>query len=296
MTLSETVGPDRERLLSVPDYNKLRPKLLSDVPWDRMTNKMEEQCVVDPYAYVFTAATARIKIYLEPSSHPLPTPLIQTTMYSPMRRTRLVALLMAWAWGIISASSGLNALIKSNNQEGQLRRLLPPNSTLDIDIDDVFHTGVVVTVVSLVVAILCTIYVLLLLASFSKGNTRISRTSDSTLPFQWMTLGFCAVWLFATQIPFTVFFANNSAKIHASIGSLVLPEDTIKRFEGLLGVSSTYRHIDYLRLVAIFPWFTILFTTIAAIVCFLASRRRGRGDHTPNSTSTHRKSEEPDVV
>ena len=110
-----------------------------------------------------------------------------------------------------------------------------------------YHSGVVVTVACLLVAIFCTIYLLLLASTFSKGGrvSRTSRASDSTLPIQWMTLAFCAVWIFATQIPFTVFFANNKAQIHASIGTLVLPQDQIAQIEKLLGVTSTYKDIDY---------------------------------------------------
>ncbi|KAF9269777.1 hypothetical protein L218DRAFT_1072555 [Marasmius fiardii PR-910] len=192
-----------------------------------------------------------------------------------LRLPRLISLFLAWAWGIIAGSVALNAIVKSNQSKSRLRRVLPGNARVDIDTDDVLDSGAVVAVVCALIAVLCTIYLLLLLSTFSKNSrlARVSRASESTLPIQWMTLAFCAVWVFATQIPFTVFFANNSARIRASIGNLVISQEQIAIFERLLGVTSVYRHLDYLRLVAIMPWFTILFTAIAAVVCFVAAKR-----------------------
>ncbi|KAG7095269.1 hypothetical protein E1B28_006042 [Marasmius oreades] len=195
----------------------------------------------------------------------------------PLRLPRLISLFLALSWGIIAGSVGLNALIKSNQSKSKLRRLLPANTRLDVDTDDAFQSGVVITTVSALIVVLCTIYIVLLGSSFSKNPrlARVSKASDSILFIQWVTLAFCAAWLFATQIPFTVFFANNSAKVRASIGSFTFSQDEITVFERLLGVSPVYRNIDYLRLLAILPWFTILFTAIAAVICFLASRRMG---------------------
>ncbi|ESK93370.1 hypothetical protein Moror_1781 [Moniliophthora roreri MCA 2997] len=186
----------------------------------------------------------------------------------PLKVPLFISLFLAWAWSIISAAAGLNALVKSNDSEKRLRNRLPSNATINIDSDDILHAGIVSTVVSLLIAVLCTIYLGLLLVK------QLNRLFNASLPFQSISLAFCAVWLFAVQIPLTVFFANNEAKVTASFGPIPLTQEIIQSIARSLGVSPAYRDIDYLRLLAIFPWFTILFTSIFAVVSFMASRRR----------------------
>ncbi|KAG6910345.1 hypothetical protein DXG01_011414 [Tephrocybe rancida] len=183
----------------------------------------------------------------------------------PLRGAVLGSLSMAWAWGVIAGSVGLNALIKSNQQKSRFRKLVPPPTKLSINTHDVFNSGVVLTTVGALIAVFCSIFVLMLF------TTR--RLAVRSLRIQALILAFCATWLFATLIPFTDFFANRSAQITASIGGVQLPDSLVKASEKALGTTSVYKEIGYLRLVAILPWITLLFTVIAAAVLFAASGR-----------------------
>ena len=119
-----------------------------------------------------------------------------------------------------------------------------------------------------------------------------STNHAKALRIQGAILTFCAVWLFATIIPFTFFFATRSAKVTASLNGLQLPSTLVNQAENSLGSTSIYKKIGYctitrsffmlhwssnclltVRLVAILPWFTDLFTAIAAIVLFMAASR-----------------------
>jgi len=189
---------------------------------------------------------------------------------------RLISLSLAFAFSFISGSVGLNALIKSNQQKSAIRKDLPAGTSVNVNDNDVFRSGVVITTISALIVVLSFIYILMLLLSRRKdtASSRLTRLSERSLPFQWISLAFCAVWLFATQIPFTHFFATRSAQVHAFVGNVEIPPSFVQTVQNQLGLTSVYKKIGYLRLLAILPWFAFLFTTIAAGVCFLASRRR----------------------
>ncbi|KAF5390970.1 hypothetical protein D9757_004074 [Collybiopsis confluens] len=56
------------------------------------------------------------------SSHPIS----QSNSASvPLKFPRLASLFMAFAWAVIAGSVGLNALIKSNQQQSAVRKILP---------------------------------------------------------------------------------------------------------------------------------------------------------------------------
>ncbi|KAJ3852109.1 hypothetical protein EV368DRAFT_41737 [Lentinula lateritia] len=190
----------------------------------------------------------------------------------PLKIHRLLSLFMAFAFAVISGSVGLNSLVKSNQQTSTVKKLLPAGTSLVVDDNDVFHSGVVITTISALIALLTLIYILLLL--LSHRMTKFTRLSNQLLPFEWMSLAFCAVWLFATQVPFTHFFATRSAQVTAFTGNIQVPPGLVQIVENQLGFTTVYRRIHYLRLLAILPWFAFLFTSIAAVVSFLASRRR----------------------
>ncbi|KAF5361269.1 hypothetical protein D9758_010283 [Tetrapyrgos nigripes] len=189
-----------------------------------------------------------------------------SSVSTPMRGPRLVALFMSFAWGVIALAVAISAQVKSDDSEDSLKRLVPQGTTLTINSGDVRSSGTVIAVVSGIIALLSFIYIVLILF-FSNLATR-------SLPIQWASLAFLAVWLFATQIPFTVFFANREAQVTIVANGVTLPSVLVNQLEQSLGVTPVYRHIDYLRLVAVLPWITFLFTVIGAVVSFSASRRR----------------------
>jgi len=167
-------------------------------------------------------------------------------------------------------------LVKSNQEEDALRNRLPAGVSVDIDTDDVSQTGTIIGVICAVVAFLSFSYILILLLPLKWPKSH-ERLSTSTLVIQYGSLGFFALWLFTVQIPFVVFFRTHSAQVQAFIGRVEVPPQLLSGTERLLGVDPTYKSKFYLKLLAILPWFTFLFTVIAAVVSFVAYRRtKGR--------------------
>lgn len=185
----------------------------------------------------------------------------------PIKSAVLSALGMAFAWGVIGGSVGLNALIKSNQQKGRLVKLVPPPTVVMINVNDIFRTGVVQTTVSALIAVLSFLFFINVFLT-----TSASRVAQA-LRIQAVLLAFCGVWLFATLVPFTYYFATRSAQVTASVGGVQLSNTLVNQVERSLGQTSVYRKIGYLRLVAIIPWITDLFTAVAAVVLFMASSR-----------------------
>lgn len=77
------------------------------------------------------------------------------------------------------------------------------------------------------------------------------RLSNRLLPFEWISLAFCAVWLFATQIPFTHFFATRSAQVHAFVGTVELPSSIVQTLQNQLGFTNVYKDISYRAYLAL---------------------------------------------
>jgi len=188
-----------------------------------------------------------------------------------MKTAVLSSLAMAWAWGVIAGSVGLNALIKSNQEKTRLRKSVPAPAEVTINTNDVLRTGIVLTVAGAVIAVVCSFFILILFIA--------RRTAVRTFVAQSFILAFCATWLLATLIPFTYYFATRSAKVTASIGGIPLPDSIVKGAEEALGSTSVYRKIPYLRLVAILPWITVFFTILAAAVVFVAADRASGTAH-----------------
>ncbi|KAJ6598189.1 hypothetical protein DFH09DRAFT_1356521 [Mycena vulgaris] len=185
----------------------------------------------------------------------------------PFKFARLVSLFLAWAFAVISLGVGINAFVKSNQDKSEIRDQVPPPTTVSIDTNDVFQSGVVVTTISALIVVLCTLFLGLLFLD----SSRRSGLSTRTLVLQYLTLGFLVVWLFATQIPLTLFVATRSVKVEAFIDGIKLPDKFVTTIERALGAKTKYSSYDYLKLLAILPWFTLFFTFIAVVVTFVAS-------------------------
>ncbi|EGN94480.1 hypothetical protein SERLA73DRAFT_188405 [Serpula lacrymans var. lacrymans S7.3] len=214
-------------------------------------------------------------------------------MPAALRTARLASLFVAFAFGVIGGSVGLNALIKSNQENSYIQKTI---STLraqlgDVNVylntNDVFHTGVVITTVCALIAVLTFVYLLFTFCSIT--NRPLG------LRLQAFSLIFCAVWLFATLIPFDVYFANHSAQVTATLGGTQVPQSLIQLLENELGVSAVYKHIYYLRLLAVLPWFAFLFSLVAAGVLLVASGHARTTDY-GNAASTASESEKNDDV
>ncbi|KAF9443643.1 hypothetical protein P691DRAFT_679154 [Macrolepiota fuliginosa MF-IS2] len=188
----------------------------------------------------------------------------------PLWTARVATLAMAWAWSIISFAAGINAVVKSNQDKAKIKDFAPRGTQVDINVNDVFRTGAIISAVSIVIFVLTSLYLILL---FFRPT---SFTRSRIVTAQGSLLAFFAVWLFATLVAYTHFFRTHSAIVNASINGLPLPDTLIRGVEKELGVTPVYKNIAYLRLVAILPWFNLLFTISAAVVLFMAASRAER--------------------
>ncbi|KAJ6606851.1 hypothetical protein B0H10DRAFT_2074003 [Mycena sp. CBHHK59/15] len=187
----------------------------------------------------------------------------------PLKIPRLATLAFATVWAIVSFAVGINAFVKSNSEQNRIKSQVPLPTTLDIDISDVFTTGVIITVLSGVLAFLCVLCILSLLA-------RRARTYMLPL-LQAAALAFLALVMFAVQIPLSLFTATRSVRVTAYIDGFPLPASVVQVIERAMGVKTVYRDIDYLNLLAILPWLTIFSAASAAFVSLLAARRSAAG-------------------
>ncbi|KAF7377438.1 hypothetical protein MSAN_00165500 [Mycena sanguinolenta] len=185
----------------------------------------------------------------------------------PLKFPRLITLFLAWAWSLISFSIGVNAFVKSKQDKNQIVDKIPFPTNISINTNDITQAGAVVTTISVLILILTTLYIALMVID---ANAR-SGISTRTLRLQYISLSFLAIALFATEIPVSLFVSTRSAKVSASVDGFNLSDGTLKTIERALGAQTAYKDFSYLKLLAILPWFTFIFTLAAAIVSFLAS-------------------------
>jgi hypothetical protein len=184
---------------------------------------------------------------------------------SPLRKQRLAALALCAAWYIISASIGLNALIKANRTETRFRKEAPPGVTLSFHINDLYQPGVVLTTVCATTALLATIFLAVTL--------RWPKNADGSLKIQAWIFTFLSLWLLATQIPYTVFVANRNAKVDAFLAGTQLPAQAVQAALAAAGESTKYSKLHSAVLLAIFPWISLISSIVLILVLFAAARR-----------------------
>ncbi|KAJ7677860.1 hypothetical protein DFH06DRAFT_1316655 [Mycena polygramma] len=141
----------------------------------------------------------------------------------------------------------------------RIKEQVPPPTDISINTNasqtDVFAAGVVVTVISALILVLTTLYLAFLLLDHCRGRTTSPSStspfsarpsiSTHTLTLQYVTLAFLAVWLFATQVAVSVFVAQRSARVGASINGVPLPANLLKTVERALGAMTRYRDFGY---------------------------------------------------
>jgi len=215
-----------------------------------------------------------------------------STKTAPIKLAVLGALGMAFAWGVIAGSVGECLLVnignvkcpptalptrpqrthqvqsreKSPEKVGSLAysphnqcRWYKPSIPIitsripNARFADVFHSGIVVTTVSALIALISFLFIAhLLLLPYD----RITRT----FRIQGGLLAFFAIWLFATLIPFTHFVATRSANVTATLNGVRLPASLVQRAEQALGSTSVYKKIGYCMV------YSIPFSHISALI------------------------------
>jgi len=191
---------------------------------------------------------------------------------------RSTALSLTWAWATASAAVGLNALVKSNQLKTKIRHETPPPAVVVIDDHQMARVGTVLTSVCTALAVYCSLVALLhVRGPLSPGAFR----------FLGVLLLFFGLWVFAALVPYTHFFRTSGASITALIDGVPLPASIVQAASASLGLTGRYKDLHFLRLVAILPWFTVLFSLITAILFFIRTPKVDSGlDAVPNSPST----------
>lgn len=151
---------------------------------------------------------------------------------------------------------------------------------------DLYQPGVVLTTVCATTALLATIFLILTL--------RWPKNADGSLKIQAWIFTFLSLWVFATQIPYTVFVANRNAKVDAFLAGTQLPAQAVQAALAAAGESTKYSklhsgttvrvapfgyHMMALTfiptavLLAIFPWISQISSIVLILVLFAAARR-----------------------
>ncbi|KAI0047480.1 hypothetical protein FA95DRAFT_1679071 [Auriscalpium vulgare] len=209
----------------------------------------------------------------------------------PLKKARLTALAVCWALNVVAGSTGLYSLVRGNQAKSAFRREAPPGVTLQIDVTNIFHPGVVVTAVTTLISVLTSTFFQMTLfhTLFDRMFSRWVRggvpLATRTLPAQAAVLALCALWLLPTQIAYNVVFSTEATHTKAFLEGVQLPAAVVTAAAEAEHVPMTYRDIGYLRTQAIIPWFSWLFAVIAVIVLFVASRRRAPTSPEPDVES-----------
>jgi len=176
----------------------------------------------------------------------------------------LAALFFSFDFAVISAGLLIHAFVASNDQVKSLQAAIPRGTVADVDRHDIIATGEVSTAVQALIGALA---VASALAVLNRSTIR-----PKFFVILGSLLAFTSLWLLSVTIAFTVIFATRSARVSAFIGVLRLPQSVISAEARALGISPVYKDQPYLLHAAILPWFTWLFTTIAAVAVFSESR------------------------
>ncbi|KIJ62310.1 hypothetical protein HYDPIDRAFT_114809 [Hydnomerulius pinastri MD-312] len=184
----------------------------------------------------------------------------------PFRAGRLISLFFVFAFSVIGGSVGLNALIKSNQERSSIYKAAPLGAVIYVDVHNVFSTGAVITAICALLALLSVLFFIFTLWC-------PVRDKRFWLRVQSCILFLCSIWLFAVLVAFDYYFANKQAKVSATLDGVAVSDGLIQYIEESLGITPVYRNIHYLLLLAVLPWFALLFSVIAGVVLHLAARR-----------------------
>ncbi|KIM59909.1 hypothetical protein SCLCIDRAFT_979116 [Scleroderma citrinum Foug A] len=159
---------------------------------------------------------------------------------TPLRIPRLILLFLTFVFAVVSFSVGINAAVKSIQQRNKVYNEAPKGTTVKIDFSDIFDVGAVLT---------AGCGVLFIVSAFSLVSLfrPLRNNSAHFLRIQEWALFFCAIWIFATVIPYDVFFATRSAKVTASLGGVSVSQAIIQSIEKSLGVSPVYKESGFCK-------------------------------------------------
>ncbi len=142
------------------------------------------------------------------------------------------SLVLLLAFGVIGMGVGINALVKFHDEQRDLTAAAPTGSQVTVNASDVLDSGYNVTVMCGLLALLSALALLpALSARFLKVFAGL--------------IAFFTLWLFASLVAFTTFFANRSAKVTATLGGFPVPDNVVQSIIASLGATTEYKHVDY---------------------------------------------------
>ncbi|KAF5339770.1 hypothetical protein D9611_009051 [Ephemerocybe angulata] len=183
----------------------------------------------------------------------------------PYKNARIGSLLVLNVFSVVASCIGLNALIRSNQAISSLKKLVEAPMVLEIDTHSIKSVGIVATVGCLLTGLLSFVF---LNMTILPG---LRKLSNSTLRLQAILLAFTTTWVFASMVPFMVYYVNNSAGVKAFIGQITVPASLVQQSVAKSGHSTKYSTMWYLRLLAIFPWLSIAAAIPTVIVLLRAA-------------------------
>lgn len=168
----------------------------------------------------------------------------------------LLSLFLTFAFAVASLGVLINAFVKSNDEANYVQTVAPKGTIVNIGDDGEYSTVMVKKKRTLLIQLLDILTtgkvssaiqaVLILLSLLSLAALSITRFSS---PKAFLLLGallaFSTVWLLATTIAFTVIFATKSAKITATAGGVVIPQNIISVIQASLGLTPVYKELGY---------------------------------------------------
>ncbi|KAL1746004.1 hypothetical protein HDZ31DRAFT_62568 [Schizophyllum fasciatum] len=187
---------------------------------------------------------------------------------TPLRLPLLVSLFLSFAFGIVGLALAVDALKKSDDEKEQVKSAAPTGTTVNIDTQDILNVGIVVTVACGLTAVLSLLSML-----------AIAVPKLKTIPQRLLAplFFFCAAFIFAAEVPFDLYYSNRSAKVTARIGNITVPPSVVQQIQEGAGLSPVYHDKNYLRVVAILPWFAFLFALTSGLLLLLSGSRARRG-------------------
>ncbi|TRM62198.1 hypothetical protein BD626DRAFT_58016 [Schizophyllum amplum] len=186
---------------------------------------------------------------------------------TPLRIPLLASLFLAFAFGVTGLALAVEALEKSDDEKAQVKAVAPSGTTVDVNFSDILDAGIAVTVACGITALLSLLSMLALLLPRLR-----------TVPARLVAplFFFCAVFLFATLVPFDLFYSTRSANVTAHIGAITVPPSVVQQIQEAAGLSNKYSDKLYLRVVAIVPWFAFLFAITSGVLMLLSQSRERR--------------------
>jgi hypothetical protein len=181
----------------------------------------------------------------------------------------ITSLLLTIAFSIVGLAVVGNAFFKSRNEISHLQHLIPTNTQVHVNDENILDTGRVSIAIHAVLLVLS-------LAALLKVSVARFSSSKGSLPLA-LAIGFCSVWLLATTIAFTVIFASKSAKVSATQNGITVPQSIVSSLASALGLSPQYKKHGYLRAAAILPWFTFLFASVSSVLLLTHSSTSKKG-------------------